>query len=160
VTAENRQAVEAERVARAQFTAHADSFANSPIINDSAALDAIADLAEVSDADRVLDVACGPGIVSCHLAERGATVVGMDLTPATLELASRRADKLGLSSRTEFVPGSMDRLPFGDGEFSVVVSRYALHHAPRTITRTGRGRDGSRSATRWSRGDGRLRGSR
>jgi SAM-dependent methyltransferase len=47
-----------------------------------------------------------------------------------LELAQRRAEKLGLSARTEFVPGAMDRLPFADGEFSVVVSRYALHHAP------------------------------
>jgi SAM-dependent methyltransferase len=120
---------EAERVAVEQFTAHADSFASSPIINDAAALDALADLAQVSGTDRVLDVACGPGIVSCDLAARGATVVGMDITPAMLDLAARRAARLGVSDRTTFVPGSMDRLPFADGEFSVVVSRYALHHA-------------------------------
>jgi ubiquinone/menaquinone biosynthesis C-methylase UbiE len=46
-----------------------------------------------------------------------------------LELAEQRAATQGVADRTTFVPGPMDRLPFADGEFSLVVSRYALHHA-------------------------------
>lgn len=36
---------------------------------------------------RVLDVACGPGIVSCEYAQIVKHVTGMDLTPAMIELA-------------------------------------------------------------------------
>ncbi len=124
-------------VAVAQFTAQADGFSRSAIMNDDAALDALAALAgaaaEPAGGDlagrSVLDVACGPGIVACDLARRGATVVGIDVTPTMVELAVRRASDLGVAPRTEFRTGTMERLPLPDATFDVVVSRYALHHA-------------------------------
>ena len=85
-----RAAGEAERIEReavAQFTVHAEAFARAAVVNDERALDVLADLAAVGPGHRVVDVACGPGIVTCRLAAGGASVVGVDLTPAMLGLA-------------------------------------------------------------------------
>ena len=111
-----------------QFTAQAAGFAAAPTINDAAALAELVGLAGVGPADRVLDVACGPGIVSVHLAASGAEVVGIDLTPAMLALAVERVSTSSERLRARFVRGHMHALPFDVGEFSVVVCRYALHH--------------------------------
>lgn len=119
----------AEATARQQFTAHAESFASAPAMNDGQALDTLAGLARIGSSDRVLDVACGPGIVSVHLAAAGARVIGVDLTPRMLELARHRAADAGVGHRCEFVEGRMDSVDAADGSFTVTVSRYALHHA-------------------------------
>lgn len=118
-----------EREAVAQFTVHAEAFARAAVVNDERALDVLAALAAAGPGHRVVDVACGPGIVTCRLAAAGATVTGVDLTPAMLRLAADRADTAGCAASTAFALGRMDRLPFPSGRFDVVVNRYALHHA-------------------------------
>ncbi len=123
---------EAERIEReavAQFTVHAEAFARAAVVNDERALDVLAGLAATGPGHRVVDVACGPGIVTCRLAATGAAVAGVDLTPAMLRLAAGRAEAAGCRASTAFVLGRMDRLPFPSGSFDVVVNRYALHHA-------------------------------
>ncbi len=118
-----------EREAVAQFTVHAEAFARAAVVNDERALDVLAGLAAAGPGDRVVDVACGPGIVTCRLAAGGATVVGVDLTPAMLRLAAGRVEAAGCGASTAFALGRMDRLPFPAACFDVVVNRYALHHA-------------------------------
>lgn len=118
-----------EREAVAQFTVHAEAFARAAVVNDERALDVLAGLAAAGPDHRVVDVACGPGIVTCRLAAGGAAVVGVDLTPAMLRLAAGRAEAAGCRASTAFTLGRMDQLPFPDGCFDVVVNRYALHHA-------------------------------
>ncbi len=120
---------EVERAAVEQFTAHGSSYASAPLMNDEGALDALARLAAIAPGVGVIDVACGPGIVSVDLARRGARVTGVDLTPAVLLLAEERAAAEGVADRTTFVHGRMTALDFEDGTFDVAVSRYALHHA-------------------------------
>lgn len=117
------------RLAVEQFSEHAVSFATSPLMNDVDALASLLDLAAAGPGERVLDAACGPGIVACELAAAGAEVVGVDLTPAMIELATERAAERDVAGRCRFELGAMEALPFADGTFDVVVSRYALHHA-------------------------------
>lgn len=119
------------RLAVEQFTVHAESFGSSPVMNDAGALDALVELCALQPGDRVLDVACGPGIVSCRLAEAEptVTVVGVDATPAMVTLAEARAAERRVGDRVTFRAGRMEQLPFADAGFDVVVSRYALHHA-------------------------------
>jgi SAM-dependent methyltransferase len=125
--APDRQA--AARQAREQFTKDAEAFAAGQIINDESALEALALLADLAPSDRVIDVACGPGIVATYLAKHAAHVVGVDLTPKMLDLARSRATNQGVGGRCLFVEGSMDDLDVEDERFDVAVSRYALHHA-------------------------------
>lgn len=124
-----RRTADVERAAVDQFTVHADSFAAAAIITDTDALEALAALAQVGPDDRVLDLACGPGIVATRLAASGAHVTGLDLTPRMLDLARERAEAAGCADRCEFVEGRMDAVDADRGAFTVTVSRYALHHA-------------------------------
>jgi ubiquinone/menaquinone biosynthesis C-methylase UbiE len=76
---------------------------------------------------RLLDVACGPGVVTAALAPHAASVVAFDATRAMLEKAKARCAKAGLHN-VEFKTGDAEKLPFGDGKFDGVVTRLAIHH--------------------------------
>jgi SAM-dependent methyltransferase len=75
----------------------------------------------------VLDVACGPGLVACTLAQVARHVTGIDLTPAMIGQARARQRSRGLKNLTWLV-GDAVLLPSPDAAFSVVVTRYSLHH--------------------------------
>lgn len=79
--------------------------------------------------EKVLDVGCGTGVVAVTAAQRGATVTGLDLTPALLERARYNAQLAGLS--IEFIEGDAEKLPFPDAHFDVVLSQFGHMFAPR-----------------------------
>ena len=83
------------------------------------------DAAGVGPGARVLDVASGPGHVAAAAAERGASVVGVDVAEGMLALARRRHPEL------EFRRGDAEALPFPDGSFDAVVANFALLHIGR-----------------------------
>ncbi|HEX6343731.1 class I SAM-dependent methyltransferase [Umezawaea sp.] len=68
--------------------------------------------------DRVLDVACGTGLVSRLFAGRVAEVVGVDVTEAMAVQAAPHLSRLHI--------GRAEALPFDDGEFDVVVCRQGI----------------------------------
>jgi SAM-dependent methyltransferase len=69
--------------------------------------------------DAVLDCACGIGTQAIGLAMRGYDVVGADLSEVAVGRALAEAGDRGV--RLRGVVGDMRQLPFGDGEFDVVV---------------------------------------
>jgi 2-polyprenyl-6-hydroxyphenyl methylase / 3-demethylubiquinone-9 3-methyltransferase len=73
----------------------------------------------------VLDAGCCGGLVARELAAAGATVVGMDRSGGSLRVA-RRA--VGTPFRP--VQGRLERLPFADEAFQVVVAADVLEHVP------------------------------
>lgn len=76
---------------------------------------------------RVLDLGCGAGHVSFHVAPAVAEVVAYDLSRQMLDVVEAAARDKGLNNiRT--AQGAAERLPFGDGEFDFVFSRYSAHH--------------------------------
>jgi SAM-dependent methyltransferase len=77
--------------------------------------------------DTVLDVAAGTGIVSRALASDVAHVTALDSTPAMVAEGARSAASAGIGNLT-FVLGSAERLPFPDAGFTLVVTRFSLHH--------------------------------
>lgn len=66
----------------------------------------------------VLDLACGHGRIANRLAERGASVVGLDATPSFLELA--RADAAARGVEVDYIEGDMRSLPW-ESRFDRVV---------------------------------------
>jgi SAM-dependent methyltransferase len=118
---------------REEFTRQAAGFAASAATTDQShvarLVEAISDLAR----SRVLDVACGPGIVTAALAERAQEVVALDVTPQMLEKARERCSKAGRMN-VVFEEGSATALPFGDACFDAVITRLSFHHflEPRT----------------------------
>jgi ubiquinone/menaquinone biosynthesis C-methylase UbiE len=112
-----------------QFTRQAVPFATAEPIRDAAALQLLVDTADTTADDEVLDVACGPGLVACAFSRVARRVVGLDLTPAMLEEARALAARDAVGN-VEFRQGDVCPLPFDDGAFSLVVSRFAFHHFP------------------------------
>jgi SAM-dependent methyltransferase len=74
---------------------------------------------------RLLDVATGPGHLASLAAERGASVTGVDVSPAMVEIAQ------GLYPAVEFRTGDAEDLPFPDASFDAVVMNYGLLHLSR-----------------------------
>jgi ubiquinone/menaquinone biosynthesis C-methylase UbiE len=88
-------------------------------------------VAALSPGDTLLDLACGPGIYTRPFARQVAPglVVGLDLSPAMLAHARRRAGAEGLAN-VALVRGDALRLPFATGRFDVVNCCGALHLFP------------------------------
>jgi ubiquinone/menaquinone biosynthesis C-methylase UbiE len=115
---------------RAQFTRQADAYAAMEQTRDQGRLDALVALSGAGSADRVLDVACGPGFLTLTFAARCAEAVGVDATPAWRERATAEAERRGLTN-ARFETGDAQELPFPAGGFDVVSCRAAFHHFPR-----------------------------
>jgi SAM-dependent methyltransferase len=85
--------------------------------------------AGVRAGQRVLDVACGTGVVSVSAARLGARVTGLDLTP---ELLARARENARIASvEVDWHEGDVENLPFGDAAFDVVLSEFGHIFAPR-----------------------------
>jgi SAM-dependent methyltransferase len=78
---------------------------------------------------RVLDVACGTGVVAITAARAGAKTSGIDLTPQLLERA-RENSRLA-EVEIDWREGDVEALPFADAEFDVVLSQFGHMFAPR-----------------------------
>jgi ubiquinone/menaquinone biosynthesis C-methylase UbiE len=77
---------------------------------------------------RVLDVAAGSGNISLPAARTGASVVSTDLTPELLQRSRARAAAHGLT--LDYREANAQILPFGDGEFDIVMSAIGVQFAP------------------------------
>jgi len=85
--------------------------------------------ARVHAGQRVLDVACGTGVVAITAARLGAQVTGLDLTPPLLQHARENAETAG--AQVDWHEGDVEDLPFGDETFDVVLSQFGHIFAPR-----------------------------
>lgn len=107
---------------QAEFTRQAETFLAAPTLHAAAVTTRIGE-ALGPDVARVLDVACGPGILLPTLRARARLVIGVDLTEKNLILARGGGD-----DRVHLVRARAERLPFAAGSFDAAVVRLALHH--------------------------------
>jgi SAM-dependent methyltransferase len=110
-----------------QFTRQAEPFVQRHGYRSDPLLDLMARCAEVKPDDTVLDVACGPGIISCYFARRARHVTGVDVVPAMLERARRYQVEQQIENVTWRL-GSSTELPFPDNIFNCAVTRFSFHH--------------------------------
>lgn len=75
----------------------------------------------------ILEIACGTGRFTTMLAERGADVVGLDISRAMLQQGRERATAASVKGQLEFLRGDAARLPFPDNHFETVFAMRFFH---------------------------------
>jgi ubiquinone/menaquinone biosynthesis C-methylase UbiE len=92
---------------------------------------ALVEQSRVSDASRILDLACGTGTLTVLLktAAPNAEVVGIDGDPKILKIAEKKAKKAG--ARVRFDEGMSFALPYRDESLDLVFSSLFFHHLTR-----------------------------
>ncbi len=87
----------------------------------------VADAAGIEVGNRVLDVACGTGVLAREAIRRAGQkgqVVGINLNEGMLAVAARVEPKI------DWRQGDAGNLPFEDANFHVVISQFALMYFP------------------------------
>jgi SAM-dependent methyltransferase len=112
---------------RDQFTRQATVFNAAVPIAAEDALAMIVAAASPSPDDTVLDVACGGGLVARAFAPHVRHATGIDVTPAMLDSARKAAAEKGLTN-TSWDQGDVTTLPYADGSFAIVATRFSFHH--------------------------------
>ncbi len=81
--------------------------------------------------ERILEVGCGTGtlsILSKLVLKDECEVFGLDIAPRMVDRAREKANSMNLD--ISFITGSVDKIPFPDNSFSLVVSSLMFHHLP------------------------------
>ena len=98
----------------------------------------IIEMAKIQPEDKVLDVGCGTGdltLTAKNYAGASGSVYGIDASPEGIDLARKKAT----SSRSEavFKVGLIEKIPYPDAMFDLVISRLVIHHLPDDLKRRG-----------------------
>ena len=110
-----------------QFGAQAASYVASAVHAAGADLDRMAQRLRALRPARALDLGCGGGHVAFAIAPESGSVTALDLSPDMLAAVAAEAARRGLSNiATE--AGSAEALPFPDGAFDAVATRFSAHH--------------------------------
>ncbi len=95
-------------------------------------------LARIQPGEQVLDVGCGTGTLAIEVQRRvskSGHVRGID--PSTQQIARARSKASRRHMPIEFQIGVIERLPFPDQTFDVVLSTLMMHHVPDSLKRQG-----------------------
>jgi SAM-dependent methyltransferase len=83
----------------------------------------LVDRTRITPLSYVLDVGCGVGVTSCHLARcLGCRVMGVDINPLMVERARQRTKKMRLTDLVQIQQADALKLPFEDESFNVVIT--------------------------------------
>jgi len=110
-----------------QFGSQASAYVSSIVHAQGADLQQMVEIAARTRDARAIDLGCGGGHVAYGVAPVVASVVAYDLSAGMLEAVAAEATKRGFGNLTTR-QGAAEKLPFADGEFDVVLSRYSAHH--------------------------------
>ncbi len=96
------------------------------------------ELAGVKPGDSVLEVGCGTGSLSLAAKDQagpGGAVHGVDAAPEMVEVARRKAARLGAD--VDFKVGLIQDIPFSRAQFDVVLCSFMIFHMPDETRREG-----------------------
>ena len=89
-------------------------------------------LGRLAPGEQVLDLGSGAGtdsLVAAQMVGPQGAVTGIDMTPQMLEKARASAATMG-ADNVRFVEGEVEKLPFADGSFDVVISNGVIDLVP------------------------------
>jgi ubiquinone/menaquinone biosynthesis methyltransferase len=93
----------------------------------------LADEARPRRGERAIDLACGTGDIAFELTRRGASAVGLDVTPRMIEIARVKATRAKANGEWPipvFAVGDMMALPSATASADLVTTGYGLRNVP------------------------------
>jgi ubiquinone/menaquinone biosynthesis C-methylase UbiE len=124
---ETKMSASHDRLVEQQFGARANAYVTSAVHAAGADLDHIEALLRGKTQARLLDLGAGGGHVSYRAAPHVAEVIACDLSEDMMNAVARTAAARGLGN-ISVRQGVAEKLPFADGAFDIVASRYSAHH--------------------------------
>ena len=98
----------------------------------------VVEMAQLKAGDKVLDVGCGTGNLTLtakkHVGASGS-VYGIDASPEMIAEARKKAQRSSMEA--VFEVELIEKLPYPDATFDVVISRLVIHHLPDDLKRRG-----------------------
>ncbi len=94
-----------------------------------AKMDWVAEQLHAGEGTRVLDVGCGWGSLTLHLARRfGCSVTGITPSPAQARFIEQRAREQGVADRVSIALGTFDTVSFGQERFDAISMLGSITH--------------------------------
>ena len=122
-----------------QWTSQYDVFANLMGLGvDGSNSRMIIEMARIKPGDKVLDVGCGTGdltLTAKKYAGSSGSAYGIDASPEGVDLARKKAERSG--AKAVFEVGLIEKIPYPDAAFDVVISRLVIHHLPDDLKHQG-----------------------
>lgn len=115
------------QVVQKQFGEQADAYLNSAVHAQGSEFAELLAAVQGHGDVQLLDLGCGAGHVSFHLAPVVGKIVAYDLSQQMLDVVAQTAQVRGLGN-IETVHGAAEQLPFEDASFDFVISRFSAHH--------------------------------
>ena len=118
-----------EQTVQQQFDPRAEAYLNSAVHSAGPDLEHAKARVQrtLARAHRALDIGCGPGHLAFALAPYVGSMTALDPSASMLATVSSGAAQRGLR-QIEVRQGSAESLPFPDGLFPLVCTRYSAHH--------------------------------
>lgn len=95
-------------------------------------------LMSIKPGDKILDLACGPGFFSQHFAQKGAKVLGLDISPEFISMAREKFLNGPLADKLDFKVGSSDDLSFlpngSMDKIAIIMALENIQNVPETFS--------------------------
>ncbi len=127
VREDGRQATAGSNRQRRRWDYRAPSWDHEGAAGLEAVIATVLALAQVRPGTVVVDLGAGTGSLSIPLAQQGADVTAVDISPAMLERLAEKAARAGLD-RVTCVAAQVENFDLPPMSVDLVVSNYALHH--------------------------------
>ena len=98
----------------------------------------LVEMAKIKPGDKILDVGCGTGnltLTAKMVAGASGSANGIDASPEMIHVAREKAKRSGIEAVFEL--GLIEKMPYPDASFDVVISRLVIHHLPDDLKRQG-----------------------
>ncbi len=114
-----------KKIIKEEFAKQASTLELSGIFTDSEIIEKIKDTLDITNQMTVLDLGCGPGILTSFIAPFSKIALGFDMTP---EMTTKAKERCNNRKNAVFVIGDAEYLPIKDNSFDRIVTRLTFHH--------------------------------
>jgi ubiquinone/menaquinone biosynthesis C-methylase UbiE len=114
-------------IVKRQFDRQAENFSNWSVTKNTEYQKAYFDFCQISVQDNLLDFACGTGEYALFAAPKVRYVHGIDISEGMIAIAEKQAADKNIHNIT-FLCHPVEKTPFEDESFSIVICRSAFHH--------------------------------